>query len=826
MIGSKRKPPAERPTANYILHDPVNPTIRSISSNTFRTSPTLCESNAIVIDFGTSRLRAGYSTQSLPYLEFPPLVARTRDVDTGCKGYLIGNDALISSARSTARMAYDTCGIPNNPSIMERLLDGTLYNLGLYEEDYINQKFILTESPCNPNLARNLIMEILYEGYNTKSICFGIDALFSYYYNCTEQTSSNKNSLIVSCGNKSTHVLPYINNSLHTSGIKRINLGGSDMTSQLQRRLQLLNSEHSSLLTQPRIETMKESLCYISPEYDTDLKHLKQSVDYYNQINNTIRIPLIDNENKNNLTPEEQERQKQARIDNGKRLSEMMREKRKQNLNNHDENKSESIEAIEKQFNENDIQDLRTALKNWYELERINQIKSVDEDKYYQSLILLKYDSMDTFNRELEKLLDELNKQREKLTTDEAKLKTIEAIWWKKMHEDEILSISDTELSPTELKKKRHIRALRGAAEARERIKKQKEKEITERERIENELLEMKKNRPSEYLNKLKIEREELAKKIKKRQASREAGSNRRSQAARERMRLLAQHAGNKGSVEESNEDNKRNSRSGRSRNNNSNNRKNSNKNKDNDNDDNFGWNDEDWDVYRNMKVRGGESDSDDQSGEEKERLEKVREEILDLAPEDDDPTISRPEGVALLYEDNPYHDEISVCVDRIRTGEILFQPSLAGIEQCGLAEAMALTMSSHRSNIVDEVFLTGGVSQMNGLKERVSVELRKMMPTELGNKVISNVKVAKNGSLDAWKGAAKFAQYGGRDFDQSCITKSDYEEMGVGYIREHAYGNKFFATPKLSAAELELKKKLQKQSSKRGRLSNRHTLV
>lgn len=843
--------PADRQLPDYILQDPIQPTITPISSSSYRSSQSLRSSKAVVIDLGTSNLRAGFSKQSGPHLKLPPIVARTKDVETGERSFLIGYDALISSARSTARTAYDTSGIPNNPALMERLLDGTLHNLGLYDEDRINHNFILTETPCTPNSARSLMMEILFESYCTPGICFGIDGLFSYYYNKHNNDKSsylNSNALVLSCGFNTTHILPIYNNKLYSNNIKRINLGGSHMTDQLQKRLSLLNNDHSNILTNSRIEKLKESLCYISKDYDKELKLLKQDVQYYNQITKSIKIPMADSSgnggnDKANASVEDQQKQRQARIENGRRLSEMMREKRKAtaaaNNSNDKVSPSGGNDLESGTFTEEEVADLYNALTSWYDLHRIEEMKEIDEDKFYVALLVRKYSTAEKFTKQLEKLLENVEKEREKLGGNESnKVKSAEEVWWKKIHEDELLSMSDNELNVSELKKKRHIRALRGAAEARERIKKAKEFEKKEKERKANDLKNMKEQRPDEYLNKLKKERDVLAGRIKKRQVIKESGSDRRSQAARERMRLLAHHAGNRGSVEDGKS--QRGGRSSRSRpgagatggnGDNNNNKKGKGsgrggggkggkKNGDDDEEDDFGYNDEDWDVYRSMKVGGADSDSEDHSSEERDRLEKVREEITEISPQDVDPTISYPEGVALLYEENLYIDEISISVDRLRAGELLFQPSVAGMEQCGLAEAMNLCTSSsdHRSNIVQEVFITGGVAKMNGMKERVCRELRQMLPSEIGDKVVDSVTIAKDATLDAWKGAAMFAEYGGNQFENSCVTKREYEEMGPGYLKEHAFGNRFYKTPVLTPADWEVKKKNQKQMNKRGR--------
>ena len=766
------------------------------------------------MDLGSSTLRAGYSNSSIPSLQLPPYVARMRDPETGIRTFLTGNDALVSSARSTARPAYEA-GVPNNPALMERLLDGSLAGLGLANEEHIPQRFVLTEAPCQPNSARALVMEILFEAYEARSVCFGIDALFSYFYNRHQGMSyARKDAVILSCGYNNTHILPLVNGRLAPTRVKRINIGGMHMTNQFTRRLQLLHSDHSTVLTNSRMQYLKERMCYVSQNYVQELSKMQSDVDYYNEVTKTVKIPTGEGAEKPTLSPEEQERLRQTRVEQGKRLSEMMREKRRAKK----DRESGTDDAVEDtKYTEEDVQDLYAAMKKLYELQRIEEMREIDEDKYYIAMLVRKFESSAALNDEIEKRQTELDAEREKL--GEAKTMVAEEAWWKKIHEDELLSMSDSELSAPELKRKRHVRALRGAAEARGRAKRAKEAEKAEAEKKAEGIRKMREERPEEYLAQLRKEREDLAEKIKKREAAREAGSDRRSQAARERMRLLAQHAGNKTGVEEPGKGRGRGRSKGKGRGGKGNGKgkgKGGKKGKD-EEEDTFGWNDSDWDVYRSMKVGGNESDSEDNSSEERSRLQNVREEIMTMVPDETDPTLSRPEGVALLYEDNRYPDEFAVTVDRIRTPELIFQPTIAGVEQCGIIEALRMAVGNSAS-LVKQVFLTGGVANTIGFRERICGELRSCFPSDWGDEIVRSVCVAQDPMLDAWRGAALFAEQGGEAFDNACITKAEFEEMGNGYLKEHAFSNVFFPTPILSAADLELKKKMQKQASKRGR--------
>ena len=61
--------------------------------------------------------------------------------------------------------------------------------------------------------------ELLFECYGVPAVCYGVDSLFSYYYN-TKSVPLN-DALILSSGNKSTYYLPIYSGRTVGSGIRR-----------------------------------------------------------------------------------------------------------------------------------------------------------------------------------------------------------------------------------------------------------------------------------------------------------------------------------------------------------------------------------------------------------------------------------------------------------------------------------------------------------------------------------------------------------------------------------------------------------------------------
>lgn len=133
--------------------------------------------------------------------------------------------------------------------------------------------------------------------------------------------------------------------------------------------------------------------------------------------------------------------------------------------------------------------------------------------------------------------------------------------------------------------------------------------------------------------------------------------------------------------------------------------------------------------------------------------------------------------------------------VEAVRATEILFQPSMIGVGEAGLAETidyvLKLFAAEDQQRLVDNLFLTGGVSKIPGLLERLNRELMEMRPFES----TFSAKIAKDPSLDAWNGARKFA-LSSNNMKNFQITKEDYNEKGGEYIKEHFACNSIFPTP------------------------------
>ncbi|XP_047627059.1 actin-related protein 5 isoform X2 [Phacochoerus africanus] len=170
--------------------------------------------------------------------------------------------------------------------------------------------------------------------------------------------------------------------------------------------------------------------------------------------------------------------------------------------------------------------------------------------------------------------------------------------------------------------------------------------------------------------------------------------------------------------------------------------------------------------------------------------LEEV-ESINDFEPlfSDETPEAEKPvTTVQPVFNLAAYH-QLFVGTERIRAPEIIFQPSLIGEEQAGIAETLQYILDRYPKDVqellVQNVFLTGGNMMYPGMKGRIEKELLEMRPFQSS----FQVQLASNPVLDAWYGARGWA-LDHLDDEDVWITRKDYEEKGGGYLKEHCASN------------------------------------
>ena len=216
--------------------------------------------------------------------------------------------------------------------------------------------------------------------------------------------------------------------------------------------------------------------------------------------------------------------------------------------------------------------------------------------------------------------------------------------------------------------------------------------------------------------------------------------------------------------------------------------------------DDDFGANDEDWGVYRTVAT--GEQSEDEEEEDLDAEMREVEAQLLKY-----DPAFSESKTMAaakdwtkslmhtFLHGPRPFDPEsqqerhqLHLNVERIRVPEVVFQPAIAGLDQAGLIDIVAnminhgMGSSEDRIEILKDIFLTGGNTLFAGFEERLSTELRSVLPIE----VSLRVRQARDSLLDAWKGAAQWTNES--NFKHSLVTREEYSEKGPEFLKVSKY--------------------------------------
>ncbi|TGO63162.1 hypothetical protein BOTNAR_0104g00100 [Botryotinia narcissicola] len=358
----------------------------------------------------------------------------------------------------------------------------------------------------------------------------------------------------------------------------------------------------------------------------------------------------------------------------------------------------------------------------------------------------------------LEKTIKELDKSIRKARTKDVGGPEIE----EEVEEPDysMLEIPDEQLDEAGLKQKRHQRLMKSNNEARARAKAEK---LAEKAR---------------WLQERREARAIMLQKIKDRERLKADLGNRKSLASQIRMKSIANLA--------SDNPTKKRRRGG--------------------DDDNFGQNDDDWGVYRTIQT--GDGGSDDEEEEDPSVLLKTLEadlfiydpEFMDQHTFDAQTDWTKSLIHAFLRGPRPFNPastaeahQLHLNVERIRVPEVIFNPSIAGLDQAGIVEIAADILNQrisgagmNQKDFLKDIFLTGGNTMWQNFDERLREGLRANL--EAGTEV--KIRRAKDQLLDAWKGAAKWSC--GERWKEARVTREEYQEKGGEYLKEHDLGNAY----------------------------------
>ncbi|ODQ66459.1 actin-like ATPase domain-containing protein [Nadsonia fulvescens var. elongata DSM 6958] len=707
----------------------------------------------IAIDLGSYQTRIGYTSSDLPSHIFPTLSSKLRDRKISKTYHLVGNDIYLdNAARQTARSPFDG-NILANWDLVENILDYSFSKIDVQSIDRVDNPIVINEAVGSLFSQRKNLQELLYECYNVPSASVGIDSMFSFYKN------GGRNGLVISSGHEASYVIPVYNGKGIFSKSKRIDWGGHQSSQFMMDLLGMKYPTFPSKLNQAQSTFLVQDHCYMSTDYKEELNHFLD-FDGLETRERVVEAPYTEVV-ANQKSEEELAKIAERRKESGKRLQEQAAKMRSEKLA---QKESELIYYKE--------------LK-----ERVAELLTKRDQQH-----LLETEGFDD-ERALLRTINDLEKsiKRSRKDDDGDENESVEV----EVPTFPLLDIDDSELDAEQIKAKRHQKLLKANWEARQRFNEEKKLEKLKKQEEERKEKEWREDNLSSWIEDKRGKLNNLLQKKRDRQKLKEELSNRKSLASQMRMKSIASLAAEtKGSKRR--RANGGGSGSGGSAGSSANGATG-----DVDPDDTFGADDGDWSIYRDI-VNVIDSEAEE---EERQEIEMLENSLLEFDPDFSiEDTLEaemdwRKSTIHMFLRGPREFDPLSQAhsyrmhlnVERIRVPEVLFQPTIAGIDQAGITEVSRMILlerlnADTRSSISKKIFLTGGQTLFPQFDQRVRSEFTSILPTGAE----FNVTRANDPLLDAWKGMAKWAN--AEESKDSFLTKSEWHEMGPDYIKEHQF--------------------------------------
>ncbi|KYQ88489.1 actin [Tieghemostelium lacteum] len=214
----------------------------------------------LIFDNGTGWSKVGYSGDNAPKFVFPTTY---RHLNNNVKNY-VGNEA-----ESQCSMQYPMeRGIITNWDYMENIWRYTFsHELKVDSEDH---PILLPERPMNPIKNRDKTYEIMFEVFNTPAMFVANSAILSLF------SSSKTSGTVVESGDAISHIVPIYEGYTIDNCIECFNFGGRDLDDYLKI---LLTERGYNLFHFDKdiARDIKEKFCYVSIDFDNDLKNNRHS---------------------------------------------------------------------------------------------------------------------------------------------------------------------------------------------------------------------------------------------------------------------------------------------------------------------------------------------------------------------------------------------------------------------------------------------------------------------------------------------------------------------------------------------------------------------
>lgn len=212
----------------------------------------------VVIDSGTGTIKADLAGAETPKLAFPAYVGRpkhTKAMAGATEGeHHVGNKAseLKGILQLSHPMAHGRVTAWND---MQKIWQAAYNELHIVQDQH---PVLLTEAPLNPRNNRAKSVEVFFESFNVPALFTQTQSILSLY------ASGRTTGVVVDSGDGVTCAVPVYKGFALAHAIRRMDLGGRDVTEYLQLLLRKSGANFVSSAEFDIVRDIKEKCCMVA----------------------------------------------------------------------------------------------------------------------------------------------------------------------------------------------------------------------------------------------------------------------------------------------------------------------------------------------------------------------------------------------------------------------------------------------------------------------------------------------------------------------------------------------------------------------------------
>jgi len=236
------------------------------------------ESLPVVFDFGSSFTKIGFAKEDEPRFIFPtivgyPVTTKKKERKSRIKDIFVGYDVYYNFHNLNIIKPVNY-GQITDWTAFSALISYSFSQLNVNSE---NHPVLVTESAFSPQSQKEKIGDILFDNFKVPRIHFVKNSIVSLY------ASGRTSGVVINFGEQMIEMTSIYEGFTIDHDIRRINIGGENITTQLRQYVEELGIIIETPLDIEKVRKLKEKLCFVSLNPNMENKeNNKQNISQFN----------------------------------------------------------------------------------------------------------------------------------------------------------------------------------------------------------------------------------------------------------------------------------------------------------------------------------------------------------------------------------------------------------------------------------------------------------------------------------------------------------------------------------------------------------------